>query len=92
VPDPQIVNPYDAIIEITATTICGSDLHLYDGYVPTMREGDVLGHEPMGEVIEDGEIDPSVVVTHREDLEKGPELYRKFREKQDGCIKAVLTP
>jgi threonine dehydrogenase-like Zn-dependent dehydrogenase len=48
--------------------------------------------DPLLERIEDGEIDPSVVVTHREDLEKGPELYRKFREKQDGCIKAVLTP
>ncbi|NHN46855.1 glutathione-dependent formaldehyde dehydrogenase [Halostella sp. JP-L12] len=54
VPDPEIVNPHDAIIEITATAICGSDLHLYDGYVPTMREGDVLGHEPMGEVVETG--------------------------------------
>jgi threonine dehydrogenase-like Zn-dependent dehydrogenase len=55
VPDPEIVNPHDAIVEITATAICGSDLHLYDGYVPTMREGDVLGHEPMGEVVEVGE-------------------------------------
>ncbi|WP_137287315.1 zinc-dependent alcohol dehydrogenase [Halorussus salinisoli] len=54
VPDPEIVNPHDAIIEITATAICGSDLHLYDGYVPTMQEGDVLGHEPMGEVVEVG--------------------------------------
>ncbi|WP_115864586.1 zinc-dependent alcohol dehydrogenase [Halorussus litoreus] len=54
VPDPEIVNPHDAIVEITATAICGSDLHLYDGYVPTMREGDVLGHEPMGEVVETG--------------------------------------
>jgi threonine dehydrogenase-like Zn-dependent dehydrogenase len=54
VPDPEIVNPHDAIIEITATAICGSDLHLYDDYVPTMREGDVLGHEPMGEVVEVG--------------------------------------
>jgi threonine dehydrogenase-like Zn-dependent dehydrogenase len=55
VPDPEIVNPHDAIVEITATAICGSDLHLYDDYVPTMREGDVLGHEPMGEVVEVGE-------------------------------------
>jgi threonine dehydrogenase-like Zn-dependent dehydrogenase len=54
VPDPEIVNPHDAIIEITATAICGSDLHLYNDYVPTMREGDVLGHEPMGEVVEVG--------------------------------------
>ena len=55
VPDPEIVNPHDAVIEITATAICGSDLHLYDGYVPSMREGDVLGHEPMGEVVETGD-------------------------------------
>ncbi|WP_135827821.1 zinc-dependent alcohol dehydrogenase [Halorussus halobius] len=55
VPDPEIVNPRDAIIEVTATAICGSDLHLYDDHVPTMREGDVLGHEPMGEVVEVGD-------------------------------------
>ncbi|SFB72512.1 Threonine dehydrogenase [Halobiforma haloterrestris] len=55
VPKPEIVNPTDAIVEITATAICGSDLHLYNGYMPSMREGDVLGHEPMGEVVEVGE-------------------------------------
>ncbi|WP_222917720.1 zinc-dependent alcohol dehydrogenase [Natrinema sp. SYSU A 869] len=55
VPEPEIVNPTDAIIEVTATAICGSDLHLYNGYMPGMREGDVLGHEPMGEVIEVGD-------------------------------------
>jgi threonine dehydrogenase-like Zn-dependent dehydrogenase len=54
VPDPKIQNPSDAIIKITSTAICGSDLHLYDGLVPTMRDGDVLGHEPMGEVVEVG--------------------------------------
>lgn len=54
VPDPTILNPRDAIIRITATAICGSDLHLYDGYVPTMEEGDILGHEFMGEVVEVG--------------------------------------
>jgi threonine dehydrogenase-like Zn-dependent dehydrogenase len=54
VPDPQITDPRDAIIRITATAICGSDLHLYDGYMPTMEKGDVLGHEPMGEVVEVG--------------------------------------
>ena len=54
VPDPEIVNPRDAIIKITSTAICGSDLHLYDGYIPAMRAGDVLGHEPMGEVVEVG--------------------------------------
>jgi threonine dehydrogenase-like Zn-dependent dehydrogenase len=51
VPDPAIVDSRDVIVKITSTAICGSDLHLYDGYVPTMEEGDVLGHEPMGEVV-----------------------------------------
>src|SRR6476620_6109842 len=54
VPDPTIVNPRDAIVKITATAICGSDLHIYDGFIPTMRKGDVLGHEFMGEVVEVG--------------------------------------
>ena len=54
VPDPEIVNPRDAIIRVTSTAICGSDLHLYDGYIPTMRAGDILGHEFMGEVVETG--------------------------------------
>lgn len=54
VPDPQILNPRDAIIKITSTAICGSDLHLYDGYIPTMQSGDILGHEFMGEVVELG--------------------------------------
>src|SRR3954467_7665044 len=54
VPDPTILNDRDAIVKITSTAICGSDLHLYDGYVPTMKKGDVLGHEFMGEVVEVG--------------------------------------
>jgi threonine dehydrogenase-like Zn-dependent dehydrogenase len=54
VPDPEIVNPRDAIIKITSTAICGSDLHLYDHTIPTMKAGDVLGHEFMGEVVEVG--------------------------------------
>jgi threonine dehydrogenase-like Zn-dependent dehydrogenase len=54
VPDPQILDPRDAIIRITSTAICGSDLHLLDGYMPTMEKGDILGHEPMGEVVEVG--------------------------------------
>jgi threonine dehydrogenase-like Zn-dependent dehydrogenase len=54
VPDPQIVNPRDAIIKITSTAICGSDLHLYDSYIPSMHRGDILGHEFMGEVVETG--------------------------------------
>jgi threonine dehydrogenase-like Zn-dependent dehydrogenase len=54
VPDPKILNARDAIIKITTTAICGSDLHLYNGYIPTMEEGDILGHEFMGEVVEVG--------------------------------------
>lgn len=51
VPDPTILNPSDAILRITSTAICGSDLHLYDGFIPTMAPGDILGHEFMGEVV-----------------------------------------
>ena len=54
VPDPKILNDRDAIVKISSTAICGSDLHLYDGYIPTMKRGDILGHEFMGEVVETG--------------------------------------
>src|SRR5215510_14384837 len=54
VPEPKILNPRDAIVRVTSTAICGSDLHIYDGYIPTMEEGDILGHEFMGEVVEIG--------------------------------------
>lgn len=54
VPDPKILNPRDAIIKVTTTAICGSDLHLYNGLNPTMKKGDILGHEFMGEVVELG--------------------------------------
>ncbi|NEX63183.1 zinc-dependent alcohol dehydrogenase [Noviherbaspirillum galbum] len=54
VPDPTILNPRDAIVKITSTAICGSDLHLYNGFVPTMEKGDIIGHEFMGEVVELG--------------------------------------
>jgi threonine dehydrogenase-like Zn-dependent dehydrogenase len=57
VPDPHIIDPNDAIVRITSTAICGSDLHLYNGFIPSMEKGDVLGHEFMGEVVEVG---PSV--------------------------------
>ncbi|TKA95880.1 glutathione-dependent formaldehyde dehydrogenase [Cereibacter changlensis] len=53
-PDPEIINPRDAIIEVTSTAICGSDLHLYDGVIPGMLSGDILGHEFMGRVVEVG--------------------------------------
>ncbi|MFZ0613848.1 MAG: zinc-dependent alcohol dehydrogenase [Desulfobacterales bacterium] len=54
VPDPEILNPRDAVIKVSLTAICGSDLHLYDGMIPTMEKGDILGHEFMGEVVETG--------------------------------------
>ncbi|HWN67239.1 MAG TPA: zinc-dependent alcohol dehydrogenase [Haliangium sp.] len=54
VPDPEIVNPHDVIVRVTRAAICGSDLHLYGGFIPTMKEGDILGHEFMGEIVEVG--------------------------------------
>jgi threonine dehydrogenase-like Zn-dependent dehydrogenase len=54
VPDPELVNPHDVIIKVTRTAICGSDLHLYDGFIPTMEAGDIMGHEFMGIVEEVG--------------------------------------
>ena len=54
VPDPTLIDPRDAIVKVTATAICGSDLHLYDGYMPTMESGDILGHEFMGEIVDVG--------------------------------------
>jgi threonine dehydrogenase-like Zn-dependent dehydrogenase len=54
VPDPKIINPRDVVIRVTRTAICGSDLHLYNGFMPTMMAGDILGHEFMGEVLEKG--------------------------------------
>ena len=72
VPDPKILNPRDAIVKITSTCICGSDLHLYDGYIPTMEQGDILGHEFMGEVVEAG---PSI---DREKLKVGDRVVVPF--------------
>ena len=77
VPDPEIVNPHDAIVEVTATAICGSDLHLYNGYMPTMREGDILGHEPMGEVVEVGDA--------VENLEEGDRVVVPFTISCGSC-------
>src|SRR5918992_3943774 len=54
VPDPEVLNPRDAIVRITSTAICGSDLHMYDGFIPMMKPGDIVGHEFMGEVVEVG--------------------------------------
>jgi len=65
VPDPSIVNPHDAIIRVTATSICGSDLHLYNGFLPGMKPGDILGHEFMGEVASTGPACETVQVGDR---------------------------
>src|SRR5437870_3414181 len=54
VPEPRVLNPRDAVVRVTLTAICGSDLHLYGGWIPTMQKGDILGHEFMGEVVEVG--------------------------------------
>ena len=54
VPDPEILNSRDAIVRVTSTAICGSDLHLFNGFIPTMEKGDILGHEFMGEIVEIG--------------------------------------
>jgi threonine dehydrogenase-like Zn-dependent dehydrogenase len=72
VPEPKILNPRDAIVRITTTCICGSDLHLYDGFVPTLEQGDILGHEFMGEVVEAG---PMV---NREKLKVGDRVVVPF--------------
>src|SRR6201992_1604982 len=65
VPDPKIEEPRDAIVKITSTAICGSDLHLLDGFMPTMESGDVLGHEFMGEVVEVGSENKTLKVGDR---------------------------
>jgi threonine dehydrogenase-like Zn-dependent dehydrogenase len=78
VPDPRILNPRDAIVRVTTTAICGSDLHLYDGYIPTMKAGDILGHEFMGEVVELG---PSV-----RNLKKGDRVVVPFTMACGGCF------
>jgi threonine dehydrogenase-like Zn-dependent dehydrogenase len=65
VPEPTILNERDAIVRVTSTSVCGSDLHLYDGYIPTMKKGDVLGHEFMGEVVEVGPEVPNLRVGDR---------------------------
>ncbi len=77
VSDPEIINPRDAIIKITSTAICGSDLHLYDGVIPGVAPGDVLGHEFMGEVVETGSVS---------DLKKGQRVVVPFTISCGGCF------
>src|SRR6202007_2309840 len=78
VPDPQILNQRDAIVKITSTAICGSDLHLYNGFVPSMESGDILGHEFMGEVVEVG---PAV-----KNLQKGDRVVVPFPISCGACF------
>ena len=78
VPDPQILNPRDAIVKITSTAICGSDLHLYNGFIPTMESGDIVGHEFMGEIVELG---PGV-----RNLQKGDRVVVPFPISCGGCF------
>ena len=77
VDDPEIVNPRDAIIRITSTAICGSDLHLYDGVIPAVKPGDILGHEFMGEVVEIGA---------QSTLKKGQRVVVPFTIACGGCF------
>ncbi|SMC38735.1 zinc-dependent alcohol dehydrogenase [Novosphingobium sp. B1] len=77
VDDPEIINPRDAIIRVTSTAICGSDLHLYDGVIPGVMPGDVLGHEFMGEVVETG---PGST------LKKGQRVVVPFTISCGGCF------
>jgi threonine dehydrogenase-like Zn-dependent dehydrogenase len=79
VPDPRILNPRDAIVRITSTCICGSDLHLYDGFVPTLEQGDILGHEFMGEIVEVG---PGV---NKDRLKVGDRVVIPFTIACGGC-------
>jgi threonine dehydrogenase-like Zn-dependent dehydrogenase len=78
VPDPKIEHPRDAIIKITASGICGSDLHLVNGFVPTMESGDILGHEPMGEVVEVG--------TEVRNLQRGDRVVVPFTISCGSCF------
>jgi threonine dehydrogenase-like Zn-dependent dehydrogenase len=81
VPDPKILNPGDAILRITSTAICGSDLHLYHGLIPTMERGDVLGHEFMGEVVEVG---PAV-----RDIRVGDRVVNPFPIACGACLQCA---
>jgi threonine dehydrogenase-like Zn-dependent dehydrogenase len=85
VPDPKVLNPRDAIVRITSTAICGSDLHLYNGFVPSMMPGDVVGHEFMGEVVEVGRgvSNPSGA---RSGLKTGDRVVVPFPIACGGCL------
>lgn len=80
-PDPEIVNPRDAIIEVTSAAICGSDLHLFDGVIPGLQSGDVLGHECTSRVVETGP---------ESTLQKGQRVVVPFTISCGGCLHCKL--
>jgi len=83
---PIIKDMRDVIIKVTSCVICGSDLHLMDGQTHVKRY-----LEPLTKLIQEGAIDPTFLITHRrKDVADGPELYKTFRDKQDGCVKVVF--
>ncbi|MEQ5787886.1 glutathione-dependent formaldehyde dehydrogenase [Erythrobacter sp. NFXS35] len=82
VADPEIVNPRDAIIKVTSTAICGSDLHLYDGVIPMVKPGDILGHEFMGEVVDTGTSST---------LRKGQRVVVPFTISCGGCFHCKIS-
>lgn len=82
VADPEIINPRDAIIKVTSTAICGSDLHLYDGVIPMVKPGDILGHEFMGEVVETGTSST---------LQKGQRVVVPFTISCGGCFHCKIS-
>lgn len=92
VPDPRLIEPTDAIIKVTSTSVCGSDLHLYELMGPFLSPGDILGHERMGMVEETGSLGINDLVTHRATLEEAAEMHEVFQKKEDDCIKVILTP
>ena len=107
-PDPRILNPHDAIVRVTATAICGWDLHLYDGFTPpctratssatsswARRMGQTHAQKymrPRLERIRRGDLDPTFVISHRLHLVEAPWAYRTFRDKADDSVQCVLKP
>ena len=83
VPDPKILNRSDAILKVTSTAICGSDLHLYNGFMPTMEKGDILGHEFMGEVVEVGPDVKNLKVGDRASASLLSVLLSKFKQRPE---------
>ena len=86
VPDPKILNQRDAIVRITSTAICGSDLHLYNGFIPTMEKGDILGHEFMGEVVEVGAAVKNLKVGDRVVVPFRSPAATAWRARHDNCV------